>query len=395
MSNAITRQKVNQAIGLLQATDIDVWLTFARETSQTPDPALDLILGHGVTWDSAFILARTGEKIAIVGRYEADNVRNTGAYDEVQTYDLGIADLLRQTLTRLGPKKIGLNYSLSGSEADGLTHGNFLRLTAMLHELNVDFVSAEDIIRRIREQKSADELALIAAITKTQERVYAEMFKLPLRGMSEVEIQTRSHAIIADHGCEPDGGANANPIVNAGPDSSIGHGMPNPNLTVQPGQILHFDMWLRDKQGYCADLQRCAYVLRAGETEAPDLVRRAWDACWIALEAGRAVLKPGVQAFETDLAAREALQECGYPEYMHALGHHIGRKTHDGGSVLGPRWERYGDRPFKQIEAGNVFTLELGTIVDGYGYIGLEEMVVVTDNGTAWLSTPQRHIALI
>ena len=391
----ITQEKVAQALILLQASNIDVWLTFARETSQTPDPALDLILGHNLTWDSAFILARSGEKIAIVGRYEADNVHKTGAYEEVLTYDLGIGAQLHAVITRLKPKTIGLNYSLSGSEADGLSHGNFLRLATLFADLGVDFVSAEEIIRRVRERKSTAEVEHIREVTRVEELIYADLFALPLRGMSEVEIQARAHILIAAHGCEPDGGKSGNPIVNTGPLSSIGHGMPNPDLTVQPGHILHIDMWLRGAHKYCADLQRCAYVLREGESAAPALVQHAWDACWIALEAGRAILKPGVRAFEPDLAARQALQACGYPEYMHALGHHIGRKTHDGGSVLGPRWERYGDQPHKLVEVGNVFTLELGTMVDGVGYIGLEEMVVITEHGTQWLSTPQRSLKLI
>jgi carbon storage regulator CsrA len=68
-----------QAIALLKADTsanaIDCWLTFARETSQVHDPAIDLILGFGVTWDSAFLITRTGEAIAIVGRFDGDNVR--------------------------------------------------------------------------------------------------------------------------------------------------------------------------------------------------------------------------------------------------------------------------------------------------------------------------------
>jgi Xaa-Pro aminopeptidase len=44
------------------------------------------------------------------------------------------------------------------------------------------------------------------------------------------------------------------------------------------------------------------------------------------------------------------------------------------------------------VEAGNVFTLELGVAVLGRGYIGLEEDVLVTADGLEWLSTPQREI---
>lgn len=56
----LIREKVAQATGILQEFDVDVWLTFVRETILSPDPVLEFI-GHGVTWQSAFILTKSGE----------------------------------------------------------------------------------------------------------------------------------------------------------------------------------------------------------------------------------------------------------------------------------------------------------------------------------------------
>ena len=64
--------------------------------------------------------------------------------------------------------------------------------------------------------------------------------------------------------------------------------------------------------------------------------------------------------------------------------------------MLGPRWERYGRLPFRVAEPGNVFTLELGIEnVHHGGYIGLEEMVLVTDDGCEFLSEPQTALPLL
>jgi len=65
---ALIREKVRQAIALLNEKGIDAWLTFVRETEQTRDPVLDLILDLNVTWISAFILTAQGDRVAIVGR---------------------------------------------------------------------------------------------------------------------------------------------------------------------------------------------------------------------------------------------------------------------------------------------------------------------------------------
>ena len=47
------------------------------------------------------------------------------------------------------------------------------------------------------------------------------------------------------------------------------------------------------------------------------------------------------------------------------------------------------------MKAGEVYTLELGVIVPGRGYLGLEEMVVVTDDGCEWLSKRQLVLPII
>src|SRR5579871_387103 len=90
MEQTIQREKLGQAIGLLRKQDVDCWLTFVRETSEQPDPVLKLTVGHDVTWQSAFLVTKEGQRIAIVGRYDAELVREAGLYPTVRTYDEGI-----------------------------------------------------------------------------------------------------------------------------------------------------------------------------------------------------------------------------------------------------------------------------------------------------------------
>ncbi len=395
MLKPIIQEKLNQAVSLLKEQNIDCWITFVRETSAVHDPALDLLLGFGLTWDSAIIITRSGKKIAVAGRFDANNIRELEAYDEVIAYDQGIAETLRGHISQLNPSNIALNYSLSDPGSDGLTFGMYARLTQILSGTPyvTNIVSSENIVRRLRERKTSTEIARIKAVTQITEQVYADLFAQPLRGLSEIQIHALAGEIVAKHGSEFGWDRVDDPIVNAGPNSVIGHGIPS-ELKLEPGQLLHLDMGLR-QEGYCSDLQRMAYVRREGEQGIPPEVTRAWQACWSALEAGRAALKPGAKGWQVDAAAREELVRQGYPEYMHAFGHHVGRNAHDGGSILGPRWERYGDLPNKPIEANNVFALELGAMVEGIGYIGIEETALVTPDGAEYISTPQQAIVEI
>ncbi|MBD3336018.1 MAG: hypothetical protein GF355_10940 [Candidatus Eisenbacteria bacterium] len=75
---------------------------------------------------------------------------------------------------------------------------------------------------------------------------------------------------------------------------------------------------------------------------------------------------------------------------------HLGPRTPYPYYAYDPRWERYGRAPYHRIEEGNVFTFELGIEnLDGRGYLGLEEMVVVTREGIRWLSHPQTMLPVL
>ena len=89
MSNLeIVHQKLDQAVDLLEEQGTDLWITLVRETTQLKDPCLDLLLGFDLTWQSALMIGRNGERVAIVGRFDADNVEALGGYHTRKTGDI-------------------------------------------------------------------------------------------------------------------------------------------------------------------------------------------------------------------------------------------------------------------------------------------------------------------
>ncbi|MFK7805424.1 MAG: M24 family metallopeptidase [Anaerolineae bacterium] len=391
----LVQEKLNQATQILNEVDIDCWIIFVRETSMQPDPILEFIFGGDMTWHSAFILNKSGEHIALVGHYDAPNVVELDVYSEVIGYHEGISSHLIELLNRLDPQTIGLNYSEGDVSADGLSHGLFLTLKRYLADTPyVDrFVSAEKAAAALRGRKSPTEIARVKAAVATTEKVFDQIETFVKPGMTQKEIATYVHSLVDGMGHDYSWPKAHNPIVTCGPHSAVGHASPG-DVPLEPGHLLHIDLGIRQND-YSSDLQRMWYVLKEGETEAPAEVQHAFMTVAGAIQTGKTYLVPGKTGWEVDEVAREFVVDNGYPEYMHAFGHLVGRVAHDGGIVLGPRWERYAGICDLPVEVGNIFALELHVIVKDRGMMSLEENALVTEDGVEFLSTPQEKIRLI
>lgn len=394
-NSTLVQEKLTQATQILDEFGVDLWLTFVRETSMAPDPALELIAGVDVTWQSAFMVGRNGRHTAIVGFYDAENVEALNAYDEIIGYHEGIGQHLLAALKQYDPARIAINYSENDVAADGLSHGLYLALQQYLAETPYAdrLESAEKIIAAVRGRKSPAEVERVRQAIAITEQLFDEVEQFARPGMTQRQIADFVRQRVDEMGLGYAWPKPFNPIVTCGPESPVGHAAPG-DVVLEKGHTLHLDLGVK-KDDYCSDIQRMWYVLDDGETEAPPEVQRAFDVVYGAIKAGEAALRPGVPGWEVDEAARNFIVDNGYPEYMHGFGHLLGRSAHDGATILGPRWERYAGICELPVEVGNIFTLELHVVVPERGVMSLEEDVLVTAAGVEYLSTPQTALRLI
>ncbi|MGA2533990.1 MAG: Xaa-Pro peptidase family protein [Candidatus Aminicenantales bacterium] len=391
----LIREKVRQAASLLQEFGLDCWITFTRESEMNGDPTLVFLAPGPVTWHSAFIVSADGRTRAIVGLYDQKGVEETGAYDKVVGFVMGIKEPLLEYLRELNPRTVAVNYSKGSEICDGLTHGMYLTLQDFLAEIGFAdrLVSAEKVVSALRERKSASEIAYVKEAVRHTEDIYAAAAKFIKPGKTEKEIAAFILAEVERRRLQLAWGRATCPAVFTGPETAQAHYSPT-DRPVERGHVLNMDFGVK-VESYCSDMQRTFYILGKGEKAAPADVLKGFRTIVRAVEESRRAMKPGVQGLEIDGIARSMIVDAGYAEFPHALGHQVGRFAHDGTALLGPKWEKYAQKPFQKLEEGMVFTIEPRLTVPGKGVVTVEEMVVVTKDGADWLGRPQIELVLI
>lgn len=395
MKNQLVHEKIKQTVEILNEKNIDAWLIFVRESATMRDPSLELVVGTNCTWQSAFIINRNGDTTAILGSLDVPNMKTVGTYKNVIGFVQSVKEPLLEYLKTHDPKKIALNYSLHANLADGLTHGMFLALSEYLKDTPyVDrFVSSEEIIAALRGRKSASEIELMKVCVHETEKIFDEVTQFLQPGKTEKDVADFIKEKASSRGFEMAWDEDHCPAVFTGPDTAGAHSGPTDRV-IERGHILNIDFGVKIN-GFCSDMQRTWYIAKENETTVPPEVQRGFDVLCESINQAAMIVKPGMQGCEIDDAARNFITQNGYAEYLHGLGHQVGRDAHDGGSGFFPRWERYGNLPFIPIEKDQVYTIEPRLMVEGHGIVTMEEEIVVTENGCRYLSNPQKSLWII
>lgn len=388
----------------MRRSGVDAWLVVTREG--TPDPiAFDVAADHAVLRAACLFVDRGDhfERVAIVANFDTEPFEKSGLYARVVPYGKeGAALALKAEVEGFNPKVIAVDMSRDEQLADGLTAGNLQWIRDVLGpDYSKRLVSAEAMLVSFRSRKTPAEIAKMREVVKKTERILAEALSpaLIVAGKTtEKDVADFIRARRREMRLGPSWEEDQDPNVMAGP--ARGHSAAS-NATIEAGAVVRIDAGA-EEDGYRSDIQRMAYVLRPGETEAPPEVQKAFDAVRDANRAAAAALKPGAKGSDVDAAGRRVIVDEGYPEYVHATGHPIGVFTHDLGPLLAPNWpDRYGKLGAYALERDQTFAVEpsleaeLPWLMGGKAGFGLEEDYLVTENGSEPLGTPQETLILI
>ena len=379
------RRKLKFVQDTMGEQGVDMWITFTREGNE--DPLAQDLRFSDLTWRSAAIIERNGHRTAIVGSLESETIGQQKFYDEIIGYGSeGAAPKLRDFVKKRKPQKIAVNKSHDEGAADGLTSGMDTYLRVALKDYAKRLVSAEDLAIALRARLVSGEVELVKKSIRECEKIYDDLEDAIKPGKKDKEVHEFAHKLLKEKKLSPAWAIDRCPSVLVG-NNPMGH-VGYYGARIRRGDFVKLDFGVK-YDGYCSDIQRNYFV---GPGIVPKGVERMFGTAREANDAALSILKPGVPGYKVDEAGRRLIVRRGFSEYKHALGHVLGRSTHEIGPLLGPRWpNRYGKQGEKVVQKDMVFTIE-PSVTSKLGTCNLEQDVLVTSKGYEELSKPQDEL---
>lgn len=382
---------------------VDAWVVLARENAN--DPIASHIGAENAGGLAAFLffLRPDGslESLAVSPETEATALAEVTPLDSVRSVPRGtdIYSVVREELEARRPQRIGVNSS-SRNIADGLSWTQRRSLERALGpELTGRLVSSEELVVEWLAVKLPEEVDIMRRAAALTERLELEASRQIEPGVTtDADVARYLKRRMAELGVGDGWAPDQNPNVNSGPDRGHSHAT---EKVIRPGDVIQTDFGIRVHGIWVTDIQRFAYVLRPGETEAPPEMQERWEHAREGSRAAFAAMAPGVTGWEVDRAQREVLDRHGSIPIIWSTGHPVGYWAHDlgprlGGAVGGAPPSGDAARPLRE---GQTFAF------DGFfGWpqddgttktISVEEMVVITAEGAEWLVEPQEEWVLI
>ncbi len=237
----------------------------------------------------------------------------------------------------------------------------------------------EPLLNALRIHKNTDEVAAMRHACEIAEKALEEVISSLSPGMTEHEVANQLQATMLLTGGGP---PPFEPVVLAGSRSAQIHGTPGQRV-IEAGDLLLIDFGTT-VDGYACDITRTFAV---GQ-EPDEQVRLMYEAVKAGNAAGRAAVKPGVNASEVHHAARQPIEARGMGKlFTHGTGHGLGLDIHEPPFIM--------EDNNIQLETGMTFTVEPGVYDQELGGIRIEDNVVVTRDGSETLTSFGRELRVI
>ena len=366
--NKLQKERLNKLLPqLMEKTDNDMWVLIAREYNE--DPIIKTMLPP--TWLNArrttilvFSLdkkTKNFESVAIARYAFGDNIPSIWDKDKQPNQ----WEALKDYIVSKNPEKIGLNISSYESLADGLSKYHYDQLYNVLSpKFRKKITSAEDLAIAWIETRTDLEMTVFSQLVEISSSIIREAFstKVITPGVTSTDdvvwwMREKVLSLGLDTWFHPT-------VDVQRKDNSDLYAFDNKSKfdIILPGDLLHCDFGI-SYLTFNTDTQELAYVLKPGETDAPDFLIKAF-------KEGTRIQDIFTNNFKQGLTGNEILKrslEQGKSEGLRPsiYTHPLGTYGHSAGTTIG-MWDSQGGVPFTgdyPLQYNTAYAIELNTTV--------------------------------
>ena len=390
---------------MMRQQKIDMWIVVNEEFH--PDPVTEYIappLPYVGRRDFFIFADRGGDKldrIALV-RYSEEHLKNF--FEVLNPPGRDVGSKLLSIVKERNPKTIALNMGGTRGATNGLTHDSYKFLTETLGtDYSSRFVSAAPLIVEYMDTRITEELetyrTAVALTDVLTQRAFSNEVITPgkttvgdvrfwfLQQLNNFGLGTWFQADMRIQRQNEETGKTQQ-FLDVAPESAV----------IQRGDVIHIDCGL-NYMGLSTDWQKMGYVLRAGEKDAPEGLKKALTNTNRLQDALFTHIKPGAKGFEVYDATMADMKNLGIEAMIYS--HSVGNQGHALGASIDFRRPAAGapvEPPFRE---GSYTSIELNTStpVPEWGgqkvTIMMEDDAYLTKDGMKWFRPRQTAFYLI
>ncbi|MBI4091766.1 MAG: M24 family metallopeptidase [Candidatus Levybacteria bacterium] len=256
-------------------------------------------------------------------------------------------------------KRVGVEQNFTLSELK-----KFKRKTGL------NFTLTEPLVEKLRAVKDDKEIKNIRLACKLTDKTYSDVLENIRMNITEKELAWRIERLIKENGGE----LAFEPIVAFGSSSAIPHHQTSNKKLINSDQFVLLDFGVK-VNGYCSDMTRTLLTKNA-----TNKARKIYETVRVAQQkaieyistSGVGPDSPEVDASKTAKVANDYLASKGFEKIPHGLGHGIGLEVHEE--------LRLSPKSKNKLVKNNVFTIEPGIYIPGFGGVRIEDDFLLSDN---------------
>lgn len=235
-----------------------------------------------------------------------------------------------------------------------------------------------DFINGLRKIKTEFEVESIIKAQRIAEKAFSDVLNFIKSGITERDVAAELEYRMKKYGSE---NPSFDTIAVAGLKSAMPHGEPDDNV-IKDGDFLTMDFGAT-YNGYHSDMTRTVAI-----GHVTDKMQLVYNTVLEAQLAAERTVKNGVLCSEVDNAARSVISNKGFGEYFtHSTGHGIGLEIHEAPTV-----SSLSETP---LQSGMIISDEPGVYIENEFGVRIEDMLLVTDEGSKNLTLAEKSLIIL